>query len=98
MPCFPNVVADFSAIACVLFILTSHKPSNMPLNKRPKIICHMMSSIDGRLFVDRWTTPAVGIKATTLRGHYDDVASRFESDGWIVGRKTMEEIIQGNAR
>jgi riboflavin biosynthesis pyrimidine reductase len=65
---------------------------------RPKIICHMMSSIDGRLFVDRWTTPAAGIKAATLRRHYDEAAARFESDGWIVGRKTMEEIIQGKAR
>ena len=70
----------------------------MPLNMRPKIICHMMSSIDGRLFVDRWTTPAAGINAATLQGHYNDVASRFESDGWIAGRKTMEEIIQGPAR
>jgi riboflavin biosynthesis pyrimidine reductase len=70
----------------------------MSFNMRPKIICHMMSSIDGRLFVDRWTTPAVGINAATLRGHYDEVASQFESDGWIVGRKTMKEIIQGNAR
>jgi riboflavin biosynthesis pyrimidine reductase len=65
---------------------------------RPKIICHMMSSIDGRLFVDRWTAPAVGIKAATLREHYDEVASQFESDGWIVGRKTMEELIQSNPR
>jgi riboflavin biosynthesis pyrimidine reductase len=65
---------------------------------RPKIICHMMSSIDGRLFVDRWTAPAAGIKAATLRGHYDEVASQFESDGWIVGRKTMEELIHANPR
>jgi 5-amino-6-(5-phosphoribosylamino)uracil reductase len=65
---------------------------------RPKIICHMISSIDGRLFVDRWTAPATGIKAATLRAHYDEVASRFESDGWIVGRKTMEEVVQNNPR
>jgi riboflavin biosynthesis pyrimidine reductase len=65
---------------------------------RPKIICHMMSSIDGRLFVDRWTAPAAGIKAAMFRGYYEEVASHFQSDGWIVGRKTMEEIIQGNPR
>jgi hypothetical protein len=41
----------------------------------------MMSSIDGRLFFDRWTAPAQGINATTLRSHYDQVASRFDSDG-----------------
>jgi riboflavin biosynthesis pyrimidine reductase len=58
----------------------------------------MMSSIDGRLFVDRWTAPAAGIKAAMFRGYYEEVASHFQSDGWIVGRKTMEEIIQGNPR
>jgi riboflavin biosynthesis pyrimidine reductase len=79
----------------VLFISTNYKPLNTPLNMRPKIICHMMSSIDGRLIVDRWTAPAAGIKTATLRGHYDEVASQFESDGWIVGRKTMEEMIEG---
>ena len=63
---------------------------------RPKIICHMTSSIDGRLLVDRWTAPATGIDAPTLRSHYDQVASRFDSDGWIVGRTTMEEIIGTN--
>jgi riboflavin biosynthesis pyrimidine reductase len=68
----------------------------MPVTKRPKIICHMTSSIDGRLLVDRWTAPAGEIDATTLRSHYDQVASRFDSDGWIVGRTTMEEIIGTN--
>ena len=52
-----------------------------------------MSSIDGRLLADRWTAPANGINAATLREHYDQVASRFDSEGWIVGRTTMEEIM-----
>jgi 5-amino-6-(5-phosphoribosylamino)uracil reductase len=69
----------------------------MPLNIRPKIISHMVSSIDGRLFVDRWTAPAAGINAAILRQHYDEVASQFESDGWIVGRKTMEEMMEGTS-
>jgi riboflavin biosynthesis pyrimidine reductase len=63
---------------------------------RPKITCHMISSIDGRLFLDRWTAPANGTSAAILRSHYDQVAERFDSDGWIVGRKTMEEIIGDN--
>jgi riboflavin biosynthesis pyrimidine reductase len=75
-----------------------HKPESTSFDMRPKIICHMMSSIDGRLFFDRWTAPAHGINATTLRSHYDQVASRFDSDGWIVGRTTMEEIVGNNPR
>ncbi|MFL9826258.1 dihydrofolate reductase family protein [Rhodoplanes sp. SY1] len=57
---------------------------------RPKIICHMMSSIDGRLLADRWTPPAHGVDLATLRGHYDGTASRLAAEGWIVGRTTME--------
>ena len=65
---------------------------------RPKIICHMMSSIDGRLLVDRWTPPAAGIDSDVLRGHYDEVAARFDAQGWLVGRKSMEPFTQGAAR
>jgi len=65
---------------------------------RPTIICHMVSSIDGRLLVDRWTPPASGVDRVRLRRHYEEVAARFDADGWIVGRKTMGEIVKGTAR
>lgn len=58
---------------------------------RPKIICHMISSIDGRLLVDRWSKPARGNEA--LLNHYDDVGERFEADGWIAGRRTMSSLL-----
>lgn len=61
----------------------------------PRIICHMVSSIDGRLLVDRWTKPALGIAGDVVRRHYEETASRFDADGWIVGRKTMEEMVEG---
>ncbi len=65
---------------------------------RPKIICHMMSSIDGRLLNARWTPPAAGIDAAALWRHYEQVAARFEADGWFVGRKTMEAYAKGATR
>ncbi len=65
---------------------------------RPKIICHMITSIDGRLLVDRWTAPAAGISRHMLSRYYDSVAARFEAGGWIVGRKTMEDFAEGRAR
>jgi riboflavin biosynthesis pyrimidine reductase len=65
---------------------------------RPKIICHMVSSVDGRLLVDRWTPPAAGIHADIVHRTYDQVASRFDADGWIVGRKSMEGYAKGKAR
>lgn len=57
---------------------------------RPKVICHMVSSIDGRLQVDRWTPPASGQSKGRLHAHYEEVAARFDADGWLVGRITME--------
>ncbi|WP_074078475.1 dihydrofolate reductase family protein [Microvirga massiliensis] len=65
---------------------------------RPKIICHMVSSVDGRLLVERWTPPAAGIDADIVHRTYEQVASRFEADGWIVGRTTMEAYAEGTAR
>lgn len=65
---------------------------------RPLIICHMGTSIDGRLHPSRFTPAAAGISANVLRRHYEEVADRFEADGWIVGRKTMSEMAKGSAR
>src|SRR5262245_25267384 len=65
---------------------------------RPYIICHMGTSIDGRLHPSRFTSPAPGIPADVLRKHYERVHERFDADGWIVGRKTMSELSKGPAR
>jgi 5-amino-6-(5-phosphoribosylamino)uracil reductase len=65
---------------------------------RPKIICHMVSSIDGRLLVDRWTPPPSGVDSNIIHNTYDRVAARFEADGWIVGRESMEGYAKGTTR
>jgi len=65
---------------------------------RPYIICHMGTSIDGRLQPSRFTSPAQGISRDVLRGHYERVHDRFGADGWIVGRMTMSEMAKGAER
>jgi riboflavin biosynthesis pyrimidine reductase len=65
---------------------------------RPYIICHMSTSIDGRLHPSRFTRAAAGISVDVLRGHYERVHEGFEADGWIVGRKTMSEMAKGTER
>jgi riboflavin biosynthesis pyrimidine reductase len=65
---------------------------------RPHIICHMGTSIDGRLHPSRFTRPASDVSRDVLRGHYEKVHDRFEADGWIVGRKTMSEMAKGAER
>jgi riboflavin biosynthesis pyrimidine reductase len=65
---------------------------------RPYIICHMGTSIDGRLHPSRFTRAPTGISQDVLRSHYEKVHDNFESDGWIVGRKTMSEMAKGTER
>lgn len=65
---------------------------------RPYIICHMGTSIDGRLHPSRFTKPAAGVSPEVLRGHYERIHDQFDADGWIVGRKTMSEMAKGTER
>ncbi len=52
----------------------------------PKVICHMISSVDGRLYPSRWTPAEADVSAV-----YEQAASQFDAQGWIVGRTTMAE-------
>src|SRR3954469_10913455 len=63
---------------------------------RPTIICHMGTSIDGRLHPSRFTRAAPGISWDVLRAHYEQIHDRLDADGWIVGRKTMSEMAKGS--
>jgi riboflavin biosynthesis pyrimidine reductase len=65
---------------------------------RPYIICHMGTSIDGRLHPSRFTSPATGISRDVLRGHYERIHDQFGADGWIIGRRTMSEMAKGAER
>jgi riboflavin biosynthesis pyrimidine reductase len=65
---------------------------------RPYIICHMATSIDGRLHPSRFTSAAECVSSAILRGHYERIHESFEADGWIVGRKTMSEMAKGSER
>ena len=65
---------------------------------RPFIICHMGTSIDGRLHPSRFTPAAAGVSSKVLRAHYEKIHDSFEADGWIVGRKTMSEMAKGSER
>lgn len=62
------------------------------LMQRPLVICHMITSLDGRLVPARW--PASEEHVTSA---YEEAAGRLDSDGWIVGRRTMEEYVPSGA-
>ncbi|MBC6699903.1 RibD family protein [Hymenobacter puniceus] len=51
---------------------------------KPHVICHMMSSLDGRIILSRWG-------ATPDTHEYETTAATFDADAWLVGRVTMEK-------
>lgn len=52
----------------------------------PQIICHVMSSMDGRLLVDRWTEPFNGKSKGELMGAYAAIGRKMDTDVWMFGK------------
>jgi 2,5-diamino-6-(ribosylamino)-4(3H)-pyrimidinone 5'-phosphate reductase len=51
---------------------------------KPYLICHMISTVDGKIIDRRWPINGPEI--------YESTAATIKSDGWIVGRTTMQEF------
>src|SRR5215211_7299669 len=62
-----------------------------PTPQRPRVICHMATSIDGRIVVDGWPASA----SAAVRREYERLHGTYEADGWICGRVTMEPFAGG---
>jgi 2,5-diamino-6-(ribosylamino)-4(3H)-pyrimidinone 5'-phosphate reductase len=54
-------------------------------SRRPRVICHMMASTDGRILTDGWPLSDEG------RRQYERVHEHYAPDAWICGRVTMEQ-------
>ena len=57
---------------------------------RPHIICHMMSSVDGRIIGDRWTPAFDGTDFDTTVQCYYDISNDMDVDAQWLGRKTVQ--------
>ena len=62
-----------------------------PGSGRPRIICHMAASVDGRIVVDGWPASTSAV----VRREYELVHASYAPDGWICGRVTMEPFAGG---
>ena len=51
---------------------------------RPRVICHMVTSVDGRIASAGWPL------SDEARRHYEQVHATYDADGWLCGRVTME--------
>ena len=54
------------------------------MKSRPRVICHMATSIDGRIVTDGWPDIAA------VRREYEKVHNSYAADAWMCGRITME--------
>lgn len=59
---------------------------------KPYVICHMVTSIDGRILSNRWTDPPPA-KSGKL---FETTAASFGIGAWLVGTTTMKEFADGN--
>jgi 2,5-diamino-6-(ribosylamino)-4(3H)-pyrimidinone 5'-phosphate reductase len=53
--------------------------------RRPRVVCHMVASVDGRILTNGWPLSAEG------RREYERVHESYEPGGWLCGRVTMEQ-------
>ncbi len=61
---------------------------------RPYVICHMCTTVDGKIIVDRWGSLPGGRTGGAL---FEKTAGTFGVDAWLVGTHTMKEFA-GRAR
>ena len=59
---------------------------------RPWVICHMASSVDGRVKIGRWSRLDV---EGTVEAAYESVHDKLEGDAWMCGRVTMAGYAPG---
>lgn len=57
---------------------------------KPKVICHMMSSVDGRLVADRFTPPFDGTEQDKMYEPYWEMEKEMGIGAWMIGNNTIQ--------
>ncbi|UOQ71557.1 RibD family protein [Hymenobacter cellulosilyticus] len=63
--------------------------------KRPYVICHMMSSVDGKILSANWQDEEL---TKTFAGYFEKYHVTFTSQAWMCGRITMERDFSGGVQ
>jgi len=58
---------------------------------KPYVICHMVSSVDGRILASQWPRQGVGM------GLFERFQELLGGDAWLVGRVTGQEYAKAKA-
>ena len=57
---------------------------------RPEIICHMMSTVDGRIIDQRWLPPFGETDIDVYTEPYFEISRAMDADAEMGGRKTAQ--------
>ena len=57
---------------------------------KPTVICHMMSSVDGRLHPERYTLPYYSVDDKFYLNSYFQIGSRLKAQAILIGRATYQ--------
>ena len=56
------------------------------MTRRPRVICHMSTSVDGRIVVDGWPDSV----SSNVRREYEELHASYGAEAWMCGRVSME--------
>lgn len=59
---------------------------------RPEIICHMISSLDGRLQIERYSKLHDTNNQDLALNTYLDLGKKLNTDAWMIGRGTVQAM------
>ena len=63
------------------------KPARRKNRTRPRVICHMLSGVDGRI-------DGAALKKVITAGDYEATGESLGGDAWICGRVTMQDFAE----
>jgi riboflavin biosynthesis pyrimidine reductase len=62
---------------------------------KPKVICHMTTTVDGKIITENWRDEPW---ASVYTGLFEKYHYSFESEAWILGRVSMEKDFSGGLK
>jgi riboflavin biosynthesis pyrimidine reductase len=86
---------NFVASARCVHARRLHAVGASEVKLKPYVICHMCSTIDGKILSRRWRSLPGGRAAANL---FEPTAAKFGIGAWLVGTTTMKEFAAGAMR
>src|SRR5215469_9415941 len=64
---------------------------------KPYVICHMVQSVDGRIWGSRWR-PRCNIVPNLFEKLHDQLVAEHGGGSWLCGRVTAQEFARGKGK